>query len=330
MDLVTGLVPVEAPAVDTCEVRIVDAERVASVRAALPDPELFEALAADVFAVLSDPGRLRLLVCLLEGGELCVCDAAAAAGMSESATSHALRLLPRPRRREGAAGGPHGLLLPDRRARTPAARRRARARGTRAVTHTHDHHTPGAPDAGLSLGAVNERRAQRLWWALGLNLVVVVGQVVFGFVANSLGLLSDAGHNLTDVIALVTSLIAVRWAVRPPSARRSFGNHRGTVLAALANAGSILAITVLILYEAIDRLIHPADGGRRDRRGRRLDRGAVQRARDARAPRGRRTSTSTPPRPDIHTDAATSTCVPRCCTWRATRWRPSGSRSPGS
>ena len=43
--------------------------------------------------MLSDPGRLRLLVCLLEGGELCVCDAAAAAGMSESATSHALRLL---------------------------------------------------------------------------------------------------------------------------------------------------------------------------------------------------------------------------------------------
>ena len=125
------------------------------------------------------------------------------------------------------------------------------------MTHTHDHHTPGAPDAGLSLGAVNERRAQRLWWALGLNLVVVVGQVVFGFVANSLGLLSDAGHNLTDVIALATSLVAVRWAVRRPSARRSFGNHRGTVLAALANAGSILAITVLILYEAVDRLIHP-------------------------------------------------------------------------
>jgi ArsR family transcriptional regulator, lead/cadmium/zinc/bismuth-responsive transcriptional repressor len=96
MDLVTGLAPVEPavdPIVDACEVRIVDAERVATVRAALPDPELFDALAADVFSVLSDPGRLRLLVCLLEGGELCVCDAAAAAGMSESATSHALRLL---------------------------------------------------------------------------------------------------------------------------------------------------------------------------------------------------------------------------------------------
>jgi cobalt-zinc-cadmium efflux system protein len=131
------------------------------------------------------------------------------------------------------------------------------------MTHAHDHHSPGAADDGLTLGAVNERRAQRLWWALGLNLVVVVGQVVAGFAANSLGLLSDAGHNLTDVIALATSLFAVRWAVRPANARRSFGHHRGTVLAALANAGSILAITVLIVYEAINRLLEPqtVDGG---------------------------------------------------------------------
>jgi DNA-binding transcriptional ArsR family regulator len=48
---------------------------------------------ADVFALLGDPGRLRLLTALLEGGELCVCDLSATAGMSESAVSHALRLL---------------------------------------------------------------------------------------------------------------------------------------------------------------------------------------------------------------------------------------------
>ena len=88
-----GLDPGPGSALDGCEVRIVDAARVSAVRAALPDPDVVEALAADVFAVLADPSRVRLLICLLEAGELCVCDAAAAAGMSESATSHALRLL---------------------------------------------------------------------------------------------------------------------------------------------------------------------------------------------------------------------------------------------
>ena len=63
------------------------------MRAALPEAELLEELADGVFGLLADPNRLRLLVSLLEGGELCVCDPAAATGMGESAASHALRLL---------------------------------------------------------------------------------------------------------------------------------------------------------------------------------------------------------------------------------------------
>jgi DNA-binding transcriptional ArsR family regulator len=83
-----------APAgLDSCEVRMVDPARVASVRDALPDAGTVEELAGGVFALLADPGRLRLLMSLLEGGELCVCDLAAATGMGESAASHALRLL---------------------------------------------------------------------------------------------------------------------------------------------------------------------------------------------------------------------------------------------
>jgi DNA-binding transcriptional ArsR family regulator len=80
-------------ALDGCEVRVVDPLRVASVRAALPEPEVVEELADGVFRLLADGSRLRLLISLLEGGELCVCDVAAAAGMGESAASHALRLL---------------------------------------------------------------------------------------------------------------------------------------------------------------------------------------------------------------------------------------------
>jgi ArsR family transcriptional regulator, lead/cadmium/zinc/bismuth-responsive transcriptional repressor len=76
---------------DDCSVRIVDRDRVANVRASMPaDAQVAEL--ADVFGLLADPGRLRVLVALLEG-EMCVCDLAAAAGASESAASHHLRLL---------------------------------------------------------------------------------------------------------------------------------------------------------------------------------------------------------------------------------------------
>jgi len=75
-----------------CGVRLVDAGKVADVRAAMPT-ETDLADAADVFGLLGDPGRLRLLLALLEAGELCVCDLAATTGMRESAVSQALRLL---------------------------------------------------------------------------------------------------------------------------------------------------------------------------------------------------------------------------------------------
>ncbi|MDQ6840410.1 MAG: metalloregulator ArsR/SmtB family transcription factor [Actinomycetota bacterium] len=77
---------------DGCEVRVVDPERVEAVRAAMPPDDDVSDL-ADVFGLLSDPGRLRLLTSLLEAGELCVCDLAAATGLNESSVSHALRLL---------------------------------------------------------------------------------------------------------------------------------------------------------------------------------------------------------------------------------------------
>jgi cobalt-zinc-cadmium efflux system protein len=100
-------------------------------------------------------------------------------------------------------------------------------------------------------------RSRRLGIALGLNVALVAGQVVFGLVAHSLGLLADAGHNLSDVAAVVVSLVAVRWARRAPTAERSYGYHRGTILAALVNAATILAVTGGILYEGFRRLAHP-------------------------------------------------------------------------
>lgn len=75
----------------SCTARVVDGDKVSAVRAAMPGEGDITDL-ADVFGLLSDPGRLRLLVALLEG-EMCVCDLAATSGQSESSVSHALRLL---------------------------------------------------------------------------------------------------------------------------------------------------------------------------------------------------------------------------------------------
>ena len=76
---------------DACAIKAVDVDRVAAVLEAMP-PEKDVSELADVFGLLADPGRLRLLVAMLEG-EICVCDLAVASGQSESAVSHALRLL---------------------------------------------------------------------------------------------------------------------------------------------------------------------------------------------------------------------------------------------
>jgi len=83
---------VEQTTLDECQVRVVDPDRVDAVQRALPDADAIASV-ADVFALLGDANRLCLLLALLEAGELCVCDLAAAAGLGESATSHALRLL---------------------------------------------------------------------------------------------------------------------------------------------------------------------------------------------------------------------------------------------
>jgi DNA-binding transcriptional ArsR family regulator len=85
----SNVVPIAA---DACSLSVVDADRVAAVQRALPSDDSVRNL-AHVFGLLADPGRLRLISALLEGGEMCVCDLAAATGQSMSAASHALRLL---------------------------------------------------------------------------------------------------------------------------------------------------------------------------------------------------------------------------------------------
>jgi cobalt-zinc-cadmium efflux system protein len=100
-------------------------------------------------------------------------------------------------------------------------------------------------------------RGSVLKLALALTCVVLAVELVGGLVSHSLALLSDAGHVLTDVFALGLAWFAVLQANRPADARRSYGYHRVSILAALVNSVTLIVIVLAIGYEAIRRLGHP-------------------------------------------------------------------------
>jgi len=100
-------------------------------------------------------------------------------------------------------------------------------------------------------------RSARLLWALGINLALSAGLLFAGRAAHSTGLASDAGHNLTDAVAILTVVLAERLSSRPATDQRSWGFHRASILAALANGLVLVAVTVTIAWMAVERLIHP-------------------------------------------------------------------------
>jgi cobalt-zinc-cadmium efflux system protein len=93
--------------------------------------------------------------------------------------------------------------------------------------------------------------------ALFVNGVLVVSEIAGGIIAHSTALVADAGHNLADSVGFVLILVALRLSLRSPTAEQSFGYHRATILAALANVAIVLAVATLIVTEAIYRLFHP-------------------------------------------------------------------------
>ena len=107
----------------------------------------------------------------------------------------------------------------------------------------------------------SEKRAHqatnRLSLALLLTLAFVVVEALAGFYANSLALLTDAVHNLTDVIALALSWYALRLTARPAHAGKTFGYHRSGILVALVNSTTLALISLWIFYEAYQRLLAP-------------------------------------------------------------------------
>lgn len=104
-----------------------------------------------------------------------------------------------------------------------------------------------------------EAPENRLWIALALTGTFLVVEAVAGFLSESLALLSDAAHMLTDVLALGVSLLAIRFAKRAADQRRTFGYHRFEILAAVFNAALLFVVAFYILFEAIQRLRNPAE-----------------------------------------------------------------------
>ncbi len=95
--------------------------------------------------------------------------------------------------------------------------------------------------------------------AIGLSAVILLGEVVGGYLANSLALLSDAGHVFTDLLALSLSWYAVAQTVRPPSHRMTYGYHRVGILVAIVNGLTLIAIAGAIFYGAYQRFQQPPE-----------------------------------------------------------------------
>ena len=100
-----------------------------------------------------------------------------------------------------------------------------------------------------------ERSKLVLACALTGTMFIVEG--IAGFLTNSLALLSDAGHMLTHMIALLISLGAIMFASRPPTARKTYGFYRLEILAALFNGATLFLITIWIFFHAYKRIINP-------------------------------------------------------------------------
>ena len=107
---------------------------------------------------------------------------------------------------------------------------------------THHHHEVSGKNLGLTIL---------------LNIGITVAQAVGGVISGSMALLSDAAHNFSDVLSLVISYLANRLARRGATEKETFGFRRSEILAAFINSATLIVIAILILSEAIQRLINP-------------------------------------------------------------------------
>lgn len=117
--------------------------------------------------------------------------------------------------------------------------------------HNHPHDSHSLPIAGKALGRV-------FYWAIGLNLVYVAVEAAMGLAAGSMGLLSDAGHNLSDVASLLLAFIALKAAQRHATPRFTYGYGKATVEASFINAVILYVAVIFIFIESVEKLFNPS------------------------------------------------------------------------
>lgn len=126
------------------------------------------------------------------------------------------------------------------------------------MSHHHDHdHSHAHEHTGHSHAPDNFGFAFTV--GIALNAAFVAAELIFGYAANSLALISDAVHNFSDVIALMLAWAAGWLGRKQPTEQHTYGYRRASILAALANAGLLLIAVGAIAVEAIDRIREPAE-----------------------------------------------------------------------
>ncbi len=99
---------------------------------------------------------------------------------------------------------------------------------------------------------------RRLFWAIFLNLLIVLLEGITGLIGHSLALLANAAHDFADSVTIFIALFALVLSTRTPTRKLSFGFHRATILSAVINASLIVAVAMVVGYESISRFYHPS------------------------------------------------------------------------
>ncbi len=122
-------------------------------------------------------------------------------------------------------------------------------------THAHEHEHEHDHDHGLR--QVSAGGKKDILIALSITLLMMIAEAIGGLLSNSLALLSDAGHMLTDNLALLLSFFAMTFASLPATERKTYGFYRLEILAAFVNGIVLVLISLYIMYQAYLRMVHP-------------------------------------------------------------------------
>ncbi len=114
-----------------------------------------------------------------------------------------------------------------------------------AHSHAHHHHP--------------KSKGRNLLISIVLNILITIAQVVGGLLSGSLALISDALHNFSDVVSLIVSYVANRYATKKASFDKTFGYKRAEIIAAFVNASTLMIVALYLIYEAIARFVHPKE-----------------------------------------------------------------------